>query len=220
MKINQRVLEWTVGMSPMRRRYHMQSSLLMSMALLMSFGCTTFKGEYADPKSVEIIDDKWNETDSRIVAEKTIQKMLAQAWIKRYKTQTKQRPIVVVGDIENRTDEHIDTQSLVSYISDELINSGSVRFVDGEARAQILTEMRHQTESGEVAKHSAKRRGQQIGADFLLLGFVSSTVQVQKKLKLVTYQIQFRLTDLESAEIVWSTKELIKKRFRRATVRL
>lgn len=194
--------------------------LVVGLMLLIALGCTTFKGEYADPKSVEIVDESWNETDGRVVAEKVVQNMLAQPWLGRYQAKTKQRPIVVVGDVENRTDEHIDTQALVSYIADELINSGSVRFVDGEAREQILKEMRHQTESGEVAKSAAKQRGQQIGADFLLVGFVSSTAQVQKKLKLVTYQIQFRLTDLTTSEIIWSNKELIKKRFRRGTLRL
>lgn len=190
------------------------------LVLFVVVGCTTFRGEYADPKSVEIVDESWNETDGRVVAEKVVQSMLSQPWLAQYQAKTKQRPIVVVGDVENRTDEHIDTQALVSYMADELINSGSVRFVDGEAREQILKEMRHQTESGEVAKGAAKQRGQQIGADFLLVGFVSSTVQVQKKLKLVTYQIQFRLTDLATSEIIWSNKELIKKRFRRGTLRL
>lgn len=198
--------------------------LKSTMALLVVaqlFGCTTFRGEYADPKSVEIIDDKWNETDSRVIAEKTIQKMLGKGvWLQNFTKKHKGKPIVVVGDVENRTDEHIDTKALVSFISDELINSGKVRFVDGEAREAILAEMKYQTESGEVKKSAARKRGKQIGAHFLLMGFVSSNVQAQKKLKIVTYQIQFRLTDLESSEILWSHKELLKKRFRRGKVRM
>lgn len=200
---------------------HFKQVFILSFICASVMSCTTFKGEYADPKSVEILDESWNETDSRIVGEKTTLVLLSHAWLKRFKATHKgQSPIVVVGDIENRTDEHIDTDAIVSSISDELINSGTVRFVDAQARQKILAEMKHQTESGEVAQKSARKRGQQIGAHYLLLGFVSSTIQAQKKLKVVTYQVQFRLTDLETSEIVWSHKEFIKKRFRRSSVRL
>lgn len=201
----------------MQHKYY--RALVLLVFVLAS--CTTFSGEYSDPKSVEILDDKWNETDARVTAEKMIQKMLSSSsWYQTFQKKKNRKPIVIVGDVANRTDEHIDTKAMVDFISDELINSGKVRFVDGESRARILEELNYQTQSGEVKKSHAKKRGHQIGADFLLVGFVSSYVQGQKKLKTTTYQTQLRLTDLESSEIVWSTKHMIKKRFRRSKLGL
>ncbi|MCY4381423.1 MAG: penicillin-binding protein activator LpoB [Proteobacteria bacterium] len=196
-------------------------SLVITLSVvILGASCTTFRGEYSDPDAVEIVDDKWNETDARVTAEKAVQKLLTKtAWYQNFLSQKQRKPVIVVGDMTNRTDEHIDTKALTEFVSDELINSGKVRFIDGESRAKILDEMRYQTESGEVKQSAARKRGQQIGADFLLVGAVSSSVHSQGKLKTVTYQTLMRLTSLETSEIIWSHKERIKKRFRRSQVR-
>ena len=104
-----------------------------------TFSCTTFQGQYGNPDDVDIIDDKWNETDARVTAEKVVAKMLTKPWLTKYIDKKKARPIVIVGIIDNRTDEHIDTKTFVEYISDELINSGKVRFIEGEKRQAYLT---------------------------------------------------------------------------------
>lgn len=192
--------------------------ILMFSCLTYTFvGCTSFKGEYSDPNAVEIVDDRWNETDARVTAEKMISTMLTKSWLKAFKNRNSgKRPLVIVGDVENRTDEHIDTKALSEFVSDELINSGRVRFVDAANREKILKEIEYQTDSGMVSKKTAKRRGRQVGADFLLFGTLSAQVHTQKGLKTVTYQTNLRLTDLESAEIVWSSKHRIKKRFKKS----
>ena len=53
--------------------------------------------------------------------------------------------------------EHIDTKALSEYITDELINSGKVRFVDAANREKILNEIQYQNESGMVSEKTAKR---------------------------------------------------------------
>ena len=197
----------------------MNISLRVAFAVLIvatMVGCASFRGEYSDPSAVEVIDDSWNETDNRTTATAIVKKMLAQSWYKVFRQKKKERPIVVVGKINNRTDEHIDTQALVGFVSDELINSGKVRFVDKANRDAILKEIEYQTSSGHVKSSAARKKGQQIGAYFLLSGDISSHVQAQDGLKTVTYQTHVKLTDLESSEIVWSHKELIKKRFRKS----
>ncbi|MCY4443521.1 MAG: penicillin-binding protein activator LpoB [Proteobacteria bacterium] len=185
--------------------------------IMMTTGCTTFSGEYADPESVELLDESWNETDARQTATNVIKTMLTKPWLKLFKSKKKQRPIVVVGNIQNRTDEHIDTEALVNFISDELINSGEVRFVDAKNRQAVLKEIAHQQQHARVAQ----KTGNQLGAHMLLTGTISSYVQTQgTKRKNVTYQTQVTLTDLETTEIVWSHKEDIKKRFKRSALGL
>lgn len=188
--------------------------ILWAVAVSLAIGCTSFRGEYSDPSAVEVVDDSWNETDNRTTAVAVVKKMLDQPWHKSFQQKKGERPIVIVAGINNRTDEHIDTQALVGFVSDELINSGRVRFVDQANRDAILKEIDYQTSSGRVKASAARKKGQQIGAHFLLSGDISSHVQSRDGLKTITYQTQVRLTDLESSEIVWSHKELIKKRFR------
>lgn len=191
------------------------NALLLSSLLSLS-ACTTFQGEYADPASVEVISDKWNESDARKTSEVLIKSMLEKPWLGSFKqSHSGNKPVVIVADIENRTDEHIDTKALSEAVRDEVINSGAVRFVDGERRNKILQEIQYQN-SGAVAADSAKKKGKQIGADFMLTGAISSNVQTQGGLKTVTYQTVLQLTNLETAELEWSQKFDIKKRFKRS----
>lgn len=191
------------------------------MALGLSLGACApgFEGTYNDPAQAEIIDDKWSETDARKTATSLIQQVLSKPWLAVYEQTKKQKPVVIVDDVANRTDEHIDTKALTEFIQDELINSGKVRFLNAEKRKQILDEIKYQN-SGTTAETSKKKLGKQIGADFMLGGAISSSVHSQGGLKTVTYQTALNLTDLETTEMTWSGKELIKKRFKRSSAGL
>lgn len=191
--------------------------VVMGCASIVGSACsTTFEGNYADPDKVEIVDDKWNETDARVIAEKMIKSCLAKPWISFWMEESRgQRPFVLVDDFENRTSEHIDTKAIFEAVRNELINSGRVRFLDGEKRKTILEEYRYQG-SGVVRKDQAKKAGKQFGADFILVGGISSQVAQQEGYKTVTYQVEMRLTNIETSEIVWTEVEKVKKQFRRS----
>jgi hypothetical protein len=193
--------------------------LFAAAAVLLAFqtGCTKdFEGEYADPSKSEIVDDKWNETDAKKTAEHMIRGMLEKPWLSQFKgSHGGERPLVIVDDVENRTDEHLDVKILTDYIQDELINSSKVRFVDKARRQKLLEEIKYQ-QSGQVDSKTAKKGGKQLGADYILAGNVTSQVHQQDELKTVTYFTTLTLTNIETFELEWSTKYEIKKRFKRA----
>ncbi len=194
-------------------------SLVMFVGGLLPFvGCTKdFEGEYADPGEKEIIDDRWNETDARKTAEILINSMIKKSWLSNHKRANKNnKPVVIIDDVENRTDEHIDIKALMESIRNELINSGQIRFVNKSRRDAILKEIKFQNESGMVSGSTQKKKGRQIGADFFLGGAISNKVNKQGGKKTVVYQTNLILTNLETAEIVWSENYKIKKRFRRS----
>lgn len=197
----------------------------MKFALFASFialvgtelSCTKdFQAEYSDPVAVEIVDYNWNETDARKTAEILIQSMLKKPWLVEAKKHLARNPIVIIKSIDNRTDEHIDTKSLIEGVRYELINSGAIRFVDGAGRDAVLKEIEYQQDSGHVSAATAKKKGKQIGADYMLSGAISSQVHSNDGLKTVSYITLLQLTDLETAEIVWNEKYDIKKRFKRS----
>ncbi len=179
----------------------------------------SLEGTYSDPGQAEIVDDKWSETDARKTANSLISQVLGKSWLSDFETKNSKKPVVIVDDVANRTDEHIDTKALTEFMQDELINSGKVRFLNADKRKQILEEIKYQN-SGTTSDATKKKLGKQIGADFMLSGAISSSVHSQGGLKTVTYQTALNLTDLETTEIVWSGKELIKKRFKRSSTGL
>ncbi len=179
--------------------------------------CTPgFEGEYSDPAKTEIIDDKWNETDARKTAEHMIKGMVEKPWLSGFQKGHKgNKPIIIVDDVENKTDEHLDVKQLTDYIQDELINSGKVRFVNKAQREKLLAEIKYQ-QSGNVRTDQAKKTGNQLGADYILSGNISSQVHTMDERKTVTYFTTLTLTNVETFEFEWSTKYEIKKSFRRS----
>lgn len=194
-----------------------QRSALLCAGFVLAACSPGFEGEYSDPAKAEIVDDKWNETDARKTAEHMIRGMIEKPWLEGFKkSHNSAKPLVIVDDVENRTDEHLDVKALTDFIQDELINSQKVRFANNKAQRQkILDELKFQN-SGAVNQQTAKKQGNQSGADYLLGGSVSSSVHQMDALKTVTYQTTLTLTNIETGEIEWSTKYEIKKRFRRS----
>jgi penicillin-binding protein activator len=186
------------------------------MIFLLPVGCTPgFEGEYEDPAKQEIIDDKWNETDSHKTAERMIKGMITDEWLKEFRKLEGRRPVIVLSDVENRTEEHLDVKTLTEFIRDEMINSKQVRFVSAKLRSKILSELDYQN-SAAVNKKTAKKRGRHVGADFILSGSVSSQVHSQGEIRTVSYFTNLTLTSVETAIIDWSDKYEIKKKFRRS----
>lgn len=197
---------------------------VLGLGLGCALGACTpaFEGKYEDPDQVEVLDDKWNPSDAKMTAEAMIAAALGDGkagpdhWLTRYKaTHGGKKPMVFVDEVENRTDEVIDTAALTDFIRDELINSGQVRFSNREGRSKILDELKFQ-HGGAVDPATARQIGKQIGADYMLGGAMSSSVHTQGGEKSVTYQVALNLTNLETAELEWSSKKLIKKKFKRA----
>jgi hypothetical protein len=178
--------------------------------------CQTTQGNYADPNKVEIVDDRWNETDARLTGEEMIRSALAKPWLKEFVREAQgKRPFLLVDDFENRTSEQIDTKALFEAVRNELLSSGKVRFLDGAQRQKILDEYKYQ-QSGVVKQGSAKGPGKQHSADFFMVGAISSQVAEADGYKTVTYQVEMRLTNIETSEIAWTEIKKLKKQFRRS----
>lgn len=188
-----------------------------SLMLMAASSCAPkFQGEYSDPEKVEIIDDKWNETDARKTSELMITSVLGRPWYEEFKkAHGGKMPVVIVQSIENRSDEHIDTQALTEFMEAELVNSGKVRFIEKGRRQEVLDELAFHN-SGAVGKETKKSTGKMKGADFMLAGAISSQVHGEGGTKTVSYQTQMKFIDIESTEIVWTDKHEIKKKFKRA----
>lgn len=191
---------------------------LAAITIGMLGACASFEGNYADPDKVEIVDDRWNDTDARVFGERMIKSALAKPWLPNWQQENKgKKPIIIVGDFENRTSEQIDMGQVTEAVRNELINSGKFRFADAAQRDKIAKEYEYQN-SGAVRKDQAKSKGKQVGADFFLVGSLSSIVSQLEGKKRVTYQLEMRLTEIESGEILWTEVEKITKQFKRSRV--
>ena len=184
------------------RRY-VFATVALALGLAACGGPRAFtEGQYGDPEEIAMLDDKWNQNDMQIVAKKMISSM--EGWVGAQALDEK--PVVIVEMPRNKTTEHIDMQALYDHVKTALVQSGQFTFLDKAARREIAQEYEYQ-ESGYVRADEAQGPSNQRGADFLLGGVITSTVQQVGKNKVVYYKATFELTDISTTEIVWDRPE-------------
>lgn len=189
-------------------------------ALVILAGCATPSRTVERTATDTQIDlsGRWNDTDARLVAEEMIDDLLDRPWLNRFGQEEGREPVVIVGSIRNRSSEHIDTTPLVNDISRELVNSGMVRFVAASEQREAIREERMDQQS-QASEETIARLGEETGADFMLQGSISSTTDAVDGERLVFYQVDMELIDIETNERVWigskEIRKLIEQRRRR-----
>lgn len=183
---------------------------------LMSCGPKAFvKGQYDDVNRENLLNDQWSETDMQKAVQDLVGSLVAAPAL----FQLKSMPVVMVTGLQNKTSEHIDTQSIMDMIRVELMKSGKVGFIDKEARQDISDEYNYQN-SGLVSEETKKGPGGQVGADFIINGRLDSIVQEVGKDKTVYYKLTLNLTNLKTSMISWSDQKQIRKTFKKKSVGL
>lgn len=198
----------------------------LNLKIAMAFACLSFalsacgpkafvKGQYDDPQKENLMNDQWSETDMQ----KTVETMVA-SMVKHPSISTaKKPPILMVTNLQNKTSEHIDTQSIMDMVRVELTNSGKVAFIDKEARQDIADEYNYQN-SGMVGEETKKGPGGQVGADFIVNGRLDSIVQEVGKDKTVYYKVTLNMTNLKTGVITWTNQKQIRKAYKKKTIGL
>ena len=187
--------------------------LLIAVLSISCAGPRAFtRGTYEDPKTIALLDDRFNENDVQLIA-----KTMVNSLVESVPVQNADAPAVMVGKMRNRTTEHIDLNALSDKIRTSLIQSGKFRFDDSKNRKDIAREYEYQR-SGYVDPSQANHQGSQTAADFVLTGTLTSNIQEVGKDKLVYYKATFQLTHLTSAEIAWTDEKEIRKAYKKRSI--
>jgi penicillin-binding protein activator len=187
------------------------SGIIVALFSLFVFGCSSSRQvSRVNADSVTDVSGDWNDTDSRLVSETMIKDLTAAGWVDSFRQDEGKKPTVIVGRITNRTYEHIDVTTFVKDLERSLLNDGVVNFVasSGE-REQIRDERKDQAR--EASEETQKAPGQESGADFMLIGNISSIVDKEGGEAVKYYQINMELVNIETNQKVWIGEKKIKK---------
>jgi len=171
------------------------------------------KGEYDDPTRVELLDDKFNEADMQQMADTIIKGMVSCGYVRN----APKPPVVIVARVQNRTEEHIDMDSMTDKIRTALIKTGKVRFVNKEAREALEEEYQY-NEGGNVSGPTAKKRGKQIGADYLMGGRLATNIQQVGNKKFIYYKLTMNMTNLETSTIDCTEEREVRKKYKKRRI--
>lgn len=194
----------------------MKKGILLLLALALLAGCGGSQKVYRiDPETQTDLSGKWNDTDARLVAEEMVSDALRRPWLTNFVEKNGKKPVVTVGTIRNKSSEHIDTETFTNDFERELLNSGQVRFVASkDVRDEIRDERFEQQDF--ASRETMKKIRNETGADFILLGSINTIVDEVEGTRVVFYQTDLEMINIETMEKVWIGTKKIKKEISRS----
>lgn len=175
-------------------------------------GCASApRVQRVDSRTVIDLSGKWNDTDSRLVSEEMIRDCLNDPWLTRHMTGSgSKRPVVIVGVMRNKSTEHIAVMTFIKDIERAFIRSGQVKVVaSATEREELRSEKDDQRVFSDVA--TIKQMGKEQGADYMLSGEINTIQDQVGGEKVMFYQVDLTLTNIETNEKVWMGDKKIKK---------
>ena len=194
------------------RNYRMLLAIFFLEIVFILTGCAlTPKVDRMAVDTTVDISGRWNDADSRMVADEMIKDCLKRPWLGRFSNSHAGRiPTVIVGMVRNRSHEHINVQTFIKDIERALIDSGRVQFVASKGeRDQIRGERL------DMAVHASdktmKGPGEEIGADFMLIGIINTIRDEAGGKAVMFYQVNLELIAMADNVKVWIGEKKIKK---------
>ncbi|MEZ5359288.1 MAG: penicillin-binding protein activator LpoB [Candidatus Zixiibacteriota bacterium] len=189
----------------------MKKYIVLFIVAIMVVGCGSSQKVYRiDSETVTDVSGKWNDTDARLVAEEMVGDCLSRPWLTDYVAAAGKKPFVTVGNIRNLSAEHIDTETFTTDFERELINNGQVRFIATRDQREDVREERYDQRDF-ASPETMKKLRAETGADFILLGAIKSIIDEAGGTRVVYYQTDLELINIETAEKVWIGSKKIKK---------
>ena len=189
--------------------------LLCGMLLLPA--CST-RVERIEVDETRDLSGEWNDTDSRLVSEEMMRDVLARPWLDSFINEKGNLPAVIVGEVRNLSHEHINVGTFIGDMERELINSGGVQFVASKSERGEIREERKDQELNASAE-TAKRMGEELGADFMLTGVINTILDTEGKEQVRYYQVDLSLISLADNRKVWVGQKKIKKFIKKNSIR-
>jgi hypothetical protein len=188
--------------------------LALAAATLFLGACSQRVVRISPDQAIDL-SGRWNDVDSRMVAEAMIGQSFAAAggpsWASRFaQSNGGERPTVIVGTVRNRSMEHVPVGTFVRDLERAYINSGAVEVVSSRGERDEIRDERADQQEYAAADTRARLR-METGADYMLQGEIQSIEDREGGRSVVFYQVDLTLTDLESNGKVWVGQHKIKK---------
>jgi PBP1b-binding outer membrane lipoprotein LpoB len=192
------------------RRAPIPLMLLLVVVITGASGCAAPMSQRVDPDTPSMLGDTTTDSqDLRTIAQRMARSLVTVQQI----SNAASPPRIAFLDVNNRTNQIIDKEIFLNSIRTLLIqhSQGRVIFLDRARINQVVAE-RELKRRGEVG---ASERKILSGVDFFLTGELNALDKVEGPTRQTYTRYSFRLTDAESADIVWEDAYEVKKVGRR-----
>lgn len=195
----------------------MKASVMVLAAAAAGFaalaGCESgWNVKRVDPAKSTDLTYRFNDQDARQIFQSMSKNMLSAAWLDRWiQEHGGKRPIVYLATVKNNTDEYVNTALFTNQLQDEMINSGRIDVKLERTGRQEIRDERLDTKYNDPA--TIKAAAKELNADLALMGSVEQSKQMAENGRTVVnyYQARMELVNVETAQVVFSKTEEIKK---------
>ena len=185
----------------------MRTVALIALLLLGSCARTVTR---IDPATSTDLSGRWNDTDSREVATSMINDLLNSEKFKEYAKTLGRKSAILVGEVKNKTTEHIDAENYIKKMELAIYNSNLADLIESAAfRDKLRLERIQQQDFADPA--TVAKCGKEVGANLMLFGEMTSEIDTYQKRRTVNYITTLFLTDMETNRRVWYSQKEIKK---------
>ncbi|MDZ7694127.1 MAG: penicillin-binding protein activator LpoB [Balneolaceae bacterium] len=195
-------------------------SIVLISSMLLAACTPSQKVSRVDSDTTTDLSGKWNDTDARLVAEEMISDASSKPWLNQFYNLNDKAPVVIMGQVRNETMEHIDTEVFTKEMERAFVNTGQVDVVaNQQERAQVRDEREDQ--QSYASYETAKALAQELGADYMMIGNISSIMDesVSGKKAAIFYTVNLELLDVVTNRKVWIGNKKIKKFIERRNFR-
>jgi len=178
---------------------------VLIVAMILTSGCAAFRQSttVVDVDNMKHYDQDYDAADLRTLSTVMVNQLLPSPFMAAQQTP----PVMMISEIRNDTDEHIDTRSLTDQMRVKLIQTGKIRFINETRRKEIMDEQGFQAANVTPGQNAAI--GRQLGASYMLTGALSKIekksgrqVRVSKQV-FSYYKLTMEANDIETGEINW-----------------
>lgn len=126
------------------------------------------------------------------------------------------RPLLMLSKIENKTDEHIETQLLTERLRELLLTSGKVRFTtyaagQGQQIDKASAQARDLAYDPNIKKRTRMEKGKVNAYNLSLGGTIIKQRAADGRAREISYMFTLTLTDSETGEGVWAKTYELKR---------
>ncbi len=192
------------------RNFRILLLMVSAVALLALAGCGGKEVTRVAIDEQIDLSGEWNDIDSQHVSAALETQITGSSWVEDFRAENGKKPYLIIGNVRNKSSEHIAVKTFIADLERSFTNGGRVKVVaSANERDQIRNERADQQEFS--SESSMKQWGQEIGADFMLLGEINMIVDSEDGDQVKYYQVDCYLIDLEDNTKVWAGFEKIKK---------
>jgi hypothetical protein len=182
-------------------------------ALFLLTGCPP-RSAYVPTGEPGTTTSAFDPHDYNLVLKKMVESMLRNG----LKTEEGKIPVIRFGNIFNKTPYQIETRKIQEDIRIDVMNSGLAKFSTyadptkkGSESGELYKEMDFQNEEDYVNPETVKKKGQLVGADYILYGNIYNIERANREIAESNFSLELTLQDVNTGLAVWSDKKEIRK---------